>query len=373
MAAPLTLAFGLILGLLFAGFMVFKVLPQLDHVVKKEYGPAEACFFTRFCCLAIALPLYVFTIWMSVVIVASDKKGIAVLQDICEDDYSCANAFAWGRVRHDKEACTSLDCSETDLLARSGSQPTSLRRMGLGKDLEPSRFTETYACEIEEGSEFCVPPSFDDLEDSEVKQTCTVSGDSLCTTWTVETDSEKQFSFSECACVDATCTQFSCESLVMEYFYPNVFYAGLATILFVFPALVGTYGILKTQLRKIFKCADVPLFVYSQDAGAQHQYAGEDLVRGPGGFYKEQAQKTKYRTLSKYDLFGVLGAVTVLLFFSTLIIQVSGRVGLSFICLSATLIVVAEMAACFRTIKGQRENLNERVSKNNPMMEKAEF
>lgn len=371
--------------------MVSKILPPLDHIVKKDYGPLEACIFTRFCPLVIGLPFYFFTIWMTVVIVLRSDKGISVIQEICADDFECTNAFAMGRAQFDKEACLDASCSSEQLQARSGQKPLHFPRLGLGDELEPETSTISYNCvnvvngtcvEVEEcgcdlsagfveesaplncGATDCL----DDLSDTSRSVTCT---NDECTTWEVSTDSAKQFSFQECECSNDDCSTFDCETFVMPYYYPNVFYAGLATILFVLPVMIAVYVVIKTQLRKIFPCKPKEMYVYDQAAGMQDEFKADNLVTG--GFNEEQTEKAKYRSCGFKDVAALIVGPLIILFFSWQIILVSGRVGLSFICLAVVLIILVEIYKLVKLCRKQRTDMADRQERNNPDAFRAEF
>lgn len=400
-ANPILLTVGLILGFIFVGAMIFRVLPTADQIVKREYGPAEACLCTRFCCLCVALPLYVFTIWMAVVILVDPYKGISIIQEVCPKDYDCVNSFAWGREQFDKTACVSADCSEEDLYARSGSHPLVFN-MGLGQNMDPNIETIEYTCldsdattgvcmlaKETESEEVCecndtiaVSDGHDlcskyvgcdgDVSGAVWETECTsVGGDGACESWTVSTDSAKQFSFYNCSCTDESCDQYSCEVFTMLYFYPNVFFAGLVTVLFVLPFMVITYVLLKTQLRKLCPLTDVPIYVYSQAGGMQDEQTAENLASG--GFTQDQVVKTKYRSCSRKDVLAWILAPAILVFTCYFVIITAGRIGVAFICLSAVVILLKELYSltCFLKKAGQR--MNDRMEANTPDPERAQF
>lgn len=384
----LLLAIGILLGLIFSGVLVFKVFPPLDHIVKKQFGPAEACLFTRLCPMIVGLPFYVFTIWMTLVILVKPEKANSVVREICGDDYECTRHFALGRNQFDKEACLSADCGDANLQARSGSKPLHFPRLGLGREFSPTYETLEFEClEIKNGTcieavldgEVCscvgehefdsvpldceaVSGCFNDIADAKRDSTCLIETD--CTEWSVTTDSDKQFAFHSCSCKGEDCSEFTCEALTMQYFYPNVFFAGAATILFVLPTMIVTYVIAKTHLRKIIKCGEMKMFVYSQEAGLQNEYQADNLATG--GFNNEQEQKEKYRTFSTKDVLALIGGPIIMFFFSYLIVMVSGRVGLAFVCLAASLIAAVEIYNFVKLINKQNADLQDRIKTNNP-------
>lgn len=381
------LAIGLMLGMLFSALMVFGILPRLDHSLKKSRGPFEACLLTRFFCLVVALPLYVFSIWMTVVILFDGEKGNSVFQEFCGGSYDCTNTFALGRTQFNKDACQAADCELEDLYARSGSQPLHFQRLGLGQDLSPSESQLSYSCVAKDAFGFCETFTLNgeectcveketidghtfcavlegcgnDAPDQVRKETC---DNAECSEFTIATDSSKEFSFLDCVCAegDQSCDEYTCEVFTMPYFYPNTLYSLLVTMLFILPCAIGVYVLVKTQLRKVINCGDPDVYVYNQEAGMQDAHVAEDFA--VGGFYEEQTEKTKYRTLTIFDFLAVLGGSAIVAFFTWLSVLVAGRVGLALAAFAVSMIFLVEGYRLVKYLRNQSERVNDKVSKN---------
>jgi len=362
------LSLGLILGVGFVVVMCKFVLPEADQIVKKNYGPLHAVLFTRCGCLCIGLPLYMFSIWMIVVATFSKDGGFEVVEEICPEDMGCASTFAFGLENFDKEACTSPDCTDEELYARSGSDPIEFE-FGLGVYAdEPDISTVTYTllntktaessgseenCECADGvgpRNICDQWTgcFGDVDPVDTTTTCLEPVSGECTKWEVATDSAQQFSF-------ATCTRnsssvWTCEEFTMRYYYPNVFFAALVTILWVFPLSVVLYCQIRTQARKLpcLQCPDPDIYIYNQGAGAGKPVCKEDM--DTGYFYEEDTdRKEKARSCTRRDIGLIVVVFPAIMFFIYVVTKAAGRIGILMVALCYLLILLQQVAtfACF--------------------------
>eukprot|EP00924_Labyrinthula_sp_SR-Ha-C_P011347 snap_masked-scaffold_36-processed-gene-1.41-mRNA-1 protein AED:0.23 eAED:1.00 QI:0/-1/0/1/-1/1/1/0/380 len=364
---------GALLAFLFATVMIFKVMPQADHIVKKNYGPTEACIFTRCCFMLCALPFYVFTIWMAVVVVFDEQHGTGVISELCAD-YSCTTSMALGRQQFDKSACTTPFCSTSDVFARQGSQPKSFKRLGLGKELDFENTTKSYSFVDEvltvsgEGQLTCGNSSMfecmaafeSSLADFSTSFECLSEEGEVCTSFEASVDSAEEFSLFSCS---ATEDSADCVVLSSPYSYPNTFFAGAMVILFIMPITYITYSTAKTQLSKVFKCNEMTLFIYSQEAGMQSEQRAENLATG--GFTNAEGNKHKKRTFGKKDVAILVAGPALVVFFSWMTIVAAGRVGAGFIGGAFALLALHQFYKFRKFKQAQRENLEARVERNN--------
>lgn len=379
------LTFGLILGFAFVVLMCKFILPEADQIVKKNRGPLHAWVLTRFCCICVFLPLYVFSIWMIVAVAFDQDAGFEVIESICPDDYTCVDFWSFDAYIHDKDACTTASCSDEDLYARSGSQPIDVP-YGLGVDLGPKEVkTVTYACDTM-GANYCEAATssdseetcecsagddslmvctewtgcFDDLEAVEVTTTCLDSNntENKCTEWQTDTDSEKQFSFNTCTCTSnstGACDAWSCEETTMRYYYPNVVFSLILTVMWFLPLVLVLFYQILTQMKKVCPCNDPDIYVHGQAAGFEVHTTAEDLRTG-GFNVVDTERKQKYRTFSKKDVALYLFVIPAIVFFAWLIVRASGRVGIILIALALLGLFLYQgiKFACWFTKKNRR-------------------
>lgn len=339
-------------------------LQRAETIIKKRYGRGQGCCF-KWCTILCLMPLYAIMIWMGIVAFGGNV-GVEIIDQVCgAEDAGCRVFFSLWLTDQDKDACTSINCAEEDLLARSGSIHTTYApNLGLGKSLDPVVKDVDYTCETtDSGTGTCVSAT------GGSSSTLSLCEDPNCIYWEWEADSIVEFTLAECNCTSGVltnyCAEWTCTELTMPYFYPNVVFSLMMCCLVVFPCMALMCFNTKEQLgKKLIPCTDPEVVGFEQAGGLM---SANDLAAGPtGGIAENSAERdrnlgVKKRSFSRYDCLVYIVGITVVSAGTYLMWVASGFVGLIlFGCCLVVLVILLGINLCLY-LKGREERTKQKI------------
>lgn len=266
----------------------------------KKYG-----YVCKWCFVLLLCPLYFVTIVMSFYVFGGNV-GMEIIDDVCAQlNTDCVHLFSFGAEEHDHSAC--VPAADCDPYAKQGSQPNDLN---LGKSLDPIVTSIVYTCTDPTPTGCNVANASNGIGFTPV---CEPN----CTEWAAVFDDFQPYSFKllECDCQVANaapCGAWDCTISEYPYFYPNVLFALMIGLLYVFPCCLVMSVNTKFQCqKKLLTCADPEVYVFSSGGG--FETTGADL--STGGHSEDVAAKdkdlgVKGRSFSRFDvaiyLFGTI-------------------------------------------------------------------
>ena len=327
-------------------------------LTRKSTGSPLYGYCCKWCFILILCPLYFVTIAMSFYVFGGDA-GMEIIEDVCSQvEPDCVKLFSFGAENHDHDAC--IPAATCDPYAKQGSVPADFG-INLGKSLAPTVTTIVYTCTDP------TPTGCNTVNASNGIGFAPACGPN-CTEWSaiIEDDRRSSFQLLDCTCQVANaapCGTWDCTISEFPYFYPNVLFAVLIGLLYVFPCCLVISVNTKYQCqKKLLPCADPEVYVFSSGGGFETTGAGLST----GGHSEDVAEKDKNlgvkgRSFSRFDVGIYIFGTAFICVMGYFMWVAAGDIGMIVFGSSIGLVLVVFLVYYVCFLVGQNERTQKRI------------